>query len=395
MTLAKYIKDLLFRYECVIVPEFGGFLTKTVSAAIDKKTNTLYPPSKKLAFNSQLLDNDGLLANYIASVDQVPYETAINYIDFEVKEWQQKLINEDLVLDEIGVFSLNVEGKIQFEPDTTTNFLTESFGLAPVIAPEIAREDLMNEEANFDLIFDEIANEDIVVNDSYNKKGIAFSSFLKYAAIFAILFTIGYFLTNLIMKNNANLKFVEEQEKEHNDMVNRRIQEATFEINKTLDPITLKIGAGIKDDSQTIMEAVTEENEEASNLAENEETDNQTEETIEVVTKEDATIADHTEAKINTPAVEETIINKQPAYSSEDYSSYKYHIIAGAFKEVANAEKKVRQLTNKGFKSSIVGVNKWQLNQVAFGSFQSKSEAKTFLQHIKKTEAKDAWLLTK
>ncbi|MCK5537667.1 MAG: hypothetical protein KAI79_12630, partial [Bacteroidales bacterium] len=62
--LSKYIRDLLYRYECVIIPEFGGLLTKTISTKIDEETNTFYPPTKQLGFNSQLIENDGLLANH-------------------------------------------------------------------------------------------------------------------------------------------------------------------------------------------------------------------------------------------------------------------------------------------------------------------------------------------
>ena len=63
MQLETYISDLLYRYECVIIPEFGAFLTQPVSAKVDISSNTFYPPKKVLSFNEQLKNNDGLLAN--------------------------------------------------------------------------------------------------------------------------------------------------------------------------------------------------------------------------------------------------------------------------------------------------------------------------------------------
>ena len=66
MILAKHITDLLYRYDCVIVPEFGGFITNRIGAKLNESTQTFYPPTKQITFNSHLKHNDGLLANYIA-----------------------------------------------------------------------------------------------------------------------------------------------------------------------------------------------------------------------------------------------------------------------------------------------------------------------------------------
>ena len=76
MQFDTYISDLLYRYECVIIPDFGAFLTNSVSAQIHESTHTFYPPKKVISFNEQLKNNDGLLANYIASIEKIPFETA-------------------------------------------------------------------------------------------------------------------------------------------------------------------------------------------------------------------------------------------------------------------------------------------------------------------------------
>jgi len=51
MRTADYIEELLYRYNCVIVPGFGAFLTQLKSAEINKSTNTFLPPSKVISFN--------------------------------------------------------------------------------------------------------------------------------------------------------------------------------------------------------------------------------------------------------------------------------------------------------------------------------------------------------
>ena len=50
MQLEIYISDLLYRYDCVTVPEFGAFLTHRVSAKIHESTHAFYPPKKALVF---------------------------------------------------------------------------------------------------------------------------------------------------------------------------------------------------------------------------------------------------------------------------------------------------------------------------------------------------------
>ena len=125
MILANYISELLYRYECVIVPDFGGFIVNNKSATIDSLNNILSPPFKQITYNGHLKNNDGLLANYIASVDNISYECALNYIRFEIEEWQQKLKNTDIDLEGVGSFSL-VEDKLHFEPQKSINYLTSS-----------------------------------------------------------------------------------------------------------------------------------------------------------------------------------------------------------------------------------------------------------------------------
>src|SRR5690606_39293737 len=84
MQLELYISDLLYRYECVTVPEFGSFLTQRVSAKIHDSTHAFYPPRKVLSFNEQINQNDGLLARYIANVEKIPFETATQAISKRV-----------------------------------------------------------------------------------------------------------------------------------------------------------------------------------------------------------------------------------------------------------------------------------------------------------------------
>ena len=141
MQLETYISDLLYRYECVTVPEFGAFLTQRVPATINDLSNTFYPPKKTVSFNEQIQKNDGLLAHYIADVEKIPFETANKKIAKRVKIIKSYLTQgETLTFKNIGDIVFNKEGKILFEPSYHLNYLTDAFGLSQFVSPSVSRE---------------------------------------------------------------------------------------------------------------------------------------------------------------------------------------------------------------------------------------------------------------
>lgn len=313
MKLENYISDLLYRYDCVIVPNFGGFVANAKSAQV--KNNVFTPPFKQISFNSLLLENDGLLANYIASCDKMPYKTAVNYIAFEVQNWIDKLLSDELELEGIGtLYSAN--DTIHFEPSNKVNYLTDSFGLDAVVAAQIEnqKQQLVAKDANLKII-DKVENK--TVYSLENKKSKR-NTVLKYAAIFLVGSSlIGLGAKQYAIKQNNAKKLVQSVEQQANR--DAKIQQATFVIDSPLPTINI-------------------------------------------------------EAKI------------APKH---------YFIIAGAFREEANARKKVEELKSKGFDAKIVGKNKFNLTQVAFNGFTDLEQANKELYNIKKNVLKEAWLLVK
>jgi cell division protein FtsN len=397
MMLYKYISDLLYRYECVIIPEFGGLLTKTTSTKIDEETNTFYPPTKQLGFNSQLIENDGLLANHIASVDKVPYETALNFIKFEVSGLQEKLKKQDVTLENIGTFSLNPEGVVIFEPDPNSNFLTDTFGLNTIVSPIVMRDEILEEEITFDSISDVIAADEIAVNTESVKREI--SPFFKYAATIALLVALIAVFSKQILDNNKLGKTISGLEADQETRVNNRIQEATFEISSKLPDITIQV----KNQQEIVAETyeLDETNNESVSIDNNIE-ENPPQQKVKIKQDRiDKALANQisenetNEYNVKTKDDNQATTTMDVISKPEINTTYRYHIIAGAFREPTNADKKVRQLKAKGYDAKKVGINKWQLTQVAFGSYATKQEAQQVLRDIKKSEAKDAWMLVK
>jgi cell division protein FtsN len=220
MTLTNYINDLLYRYDCVIVPDFGGFVTNAISAKVNHFSHTFYPPTKQVTFNALLKNNDGLLANYIASSENISFEQATNSIAEIVKNWQTQLQTESVVIGKIGSLSLNNEQQIIFEPNTNSNYLTETFGMAAVNSTAVKRLDYQKQVEVFTPVV-------------ANKKA---SGFLKYAAVAVIALTVGTFGWNSYQNNVQKEHFAKQQQD-----VEKKIQSATFVISNPLPTIQLNV----------------------------------------------------------------------------------------------------------------------------------------------------------
>ena len=48
--LEHYISDLLYIEDCIIIPDFGGFIVNDKSATINEKSGEITPPSKTILF---------------------------------------------------------------------------------------------------------------------------------------------------------------------------------------------------------------------------------------------------------------------------------------------------------------------------------------------------------
>ncbi|WP_310991581.1 SPOR domain-containing protein [Aequorivita marina] len=231
MQLTTYISDLLYRYECVIIPGFGAFLTRSKSAYIDASSNTFHPPSKIVSFNKQLQTNDGLFANYVASVEKCSYETALQRIRSYTAQISRELSEgKKVTFKNIGAFSLNAEKLLQFEPIEQQNFNASAFGLSTFTSPKINRE-AYKEEA------DALEKKAPI---SFTPERRAARPYLKYAAIAVIaLSAIGF--GSLQFYENQVQEFNYAERQKANSLIDNQIQEATFVIDNPLPVLSLNL----------------------------------------------------------------------------------------------------------------------------------------------------------
>ena len=143
-TVQNHIKELLFEQDCVVIPDFGGFVTNFHCAKINSSNRFIAPPQKWLAFNALLKNDDGLLSNYIAREENISISQANLKVKTFVENTRRYLrFDTTYTIDGLGIFSQNEEEKIQFQPKLANNFYSESFGMENVFLRK--SESLQNE----------------------------------------------------------------------------------------------------------------------------------------------------------------------------------------------------------------------------------------------------------
>ena len=210
MKISNHIFNLLQEHDCVIVPNFGAFVARNISAKISSDGSKIFPPNKEITFNKSLVKNDGLLINRISSSENISYEVADDKLNKWVIKSHKKLKKQGYFeIKNIGSISLKKD-KYIFIPSQNSIFLKSSYGLNSIDSPQIER--------------------------TGNRIG---NSYLKYAAILIVFFA----LTGIFTKSyfDSVNEFNQASYAQANLEIEKKIQKATFNINSTLPVVKLPI----------------------------------------------------------------------------------------------------------------------------------------------------------
>lgn len=126
--------------ECVIIPEFGAFISKDRPARLDYAVHRLTPPSKEFVFNTQLVSDDDVFANYLSERQHVTYQEAVSLLhDFAMQCLAKLEVDKELNLEGIGTLYYIDSQNIAFAADADVNFNGDAFGLAVFTVQPIYR----------------------------------------------------------------------------------------------------------------------------------------------------------------------------------------------------------------------------------------------------------------
>jgi hypothetical protein len=129
----EVICQLILRHNCVVLPNFGGFVSKTISAQIDFEKGILQAPYKQLLFNRNLINDDGLVLAEYARLNGLYYHEGVSQLtDFTGKLNSDLAQGKQVSIPKLGVFSKDADGIVRFEQDRHFNLLLSSYGLSNV-----------------------------------------------------------------------------------------------------------------------------------------------------------------------------------------------------------------------------------------------------------------------
>ncbi len=336
--IEKYISELLYQYDCVIIPGFGGFIGNYSPALIDPIYHTFHPPYKSLLFNINLKQNDGLLASCITQAEHIPFEQAMDIIRMMVMDWNRKLENgQELVIEKVGKIIKETNGILQFEQENAVNYLPEAFGLTTLVSPAIRRPGMQKKlEKKLEHF----------INTPSNKPG-KLSRTLKWAAILALPVGLAAFLTF------SNLDQIRSFQQNYTGFLLPNSvpvikKSAEFPKNPLLSKDSIHTFQKIADKKQPITPAV----------------------------------------------VSQSVTPQVKATSSPDLNK-QYAIIVGAFRFRENADNLVAKLKEEGYTAGIYDMTTTGLLRVSIGSYTSRNEAIEQLAVVRMNNCSSAWLLAK
>jgi hypothetical protein len=340
--IAVFIKELILKNECVILPHFGGFITRYCPANLDPGGKILTPPSKEIEFKKDLKKDNGLLVNYIAKKKKIFITRAMRLIQDYVNEINAKLNRgEKVVLEGIGSFVKDLsDQEIKFFSFRDENYLIDSYGLMNLELPELEES---GRPANTNLQIPPVK----VIN---RKKMVFWGA--SGIVILVLLLILIIPLRNSRNKANVNFSFlfpgkpdsISSEESEKIIFGKRRIikQDSANDIEQLIDDATRKEVA----------------------LFYSEPEDNPEE-------------------------------NKDEDYKDEDFisQSNKYYLVAGSFKRLENAERLKSDLLNNGYNPQILKTENGYF-RVTLSSFNNRNIAIRELERIRKGSRRSVWILS-
>jgi cell division septation protein DedD len=420
--IESLVIEAVAKYDCVILPEFGAFVSRYVSAEINRSSNIISPPSKNISFNVHLKHNDGLLAGYLANKLNVNYDAALELIKTYSKSISDTLnAQKRLELKGLGVLFINNAQQLQFEPNINWFQGQYNFGFTPIILQAIQAKSYLKDSA----INTQIVREDKIVLNEHdavktskpvNLKRVK-RNYLSLGILIPVVAALCYVSIKTVEKPNWDLagiysnfnsesKHVSENKKDisavpqynpantqidlmayaelstedaslNDKYINLLTPEKTFLITSSASEKSSKI------ESAEIAIPVNNNTVDAKNL------------TIETLnTKPEVEVSNTSASKLRNTAFakKNTASYNAVKKSNTDVSSFgAFNIIVGCFSEDANAEKLVKKLKSTSIDALVDGKNDKGLTVVSAGRFSTKEEAIQYLNALKEQNIK-AWI---
>lgn len=134
--LGKYISELLYKHDSVIVPGFGTFSTKYIPARFIPEEKIVESPRKIADFSPEPKQGDTPLVDFIAQKMGKNHEEVHQYISDTIRETEHALeAGNKVEFELIGTFYRDTDGSLQFEASRQVNYIENDTGVQAVDTP--------------------------------------------------------------------------------------------------------------------------------------------------------------------------------------------------------------------------------------------------------------------
>lgn len=364
---------MLYEYECVVIPGFGGFIAHYQPAQILADKNLILPPSKHITFNSLVKKNDGLLAQEIVSLHQLSYSEAIRLIEAQVEEWLGTLSeNKSLKIPNVGSFTKDKNATLLFKQDSKNNLLNDAYGLG-IVKAQIHKKEGISGKIKEEFVQRQASP---VFNKTLRKVAAGGS----IAAVFLVMLIWSYLNFDMVQQGAESLGLFFNSSKEK---IHKKPQGSTESdgsnhfviLSNDVDSVLLK--SVIKSVDELFIDEVAENSTELE------------EQIIEAEPKEDHVVQEENAIS----KVDNTEVSTEDVMSSEEeVNQGNYIVVAGCFRSIKNATNFVNELKSLGYDAELSGHSVKGLHRVAYGSYNTEELALKSMRWIQSTHNVHAWM---
>ena len=381
--LGRHIEILLLDNDCVIVPDFGGFVAHHVSARYDQDDHMWLPPMRTLGFNPQLRINDSLLVQSYVNAYDISYPEALRRIEDETNELRQQLDADGCYeLPDVGVLTINSEGNLEFEPCEAGILSPEFYGFGGCEFITLKEAIKQNKQANSqeatvnslraqhtDLQVGEEPTADsqeptlleFITDDDNDERAIQIKmSWIRNAVAVAAAIVAFFIMATPIANSDLG-----------NSAMSQLQNNLLYKLMPQDTNLTKATPVVVSQKKNEAVEQVAEAGEQVAEVSENSKADEKSE------------------------AVEKKETNEKNETRPAAVSAPTYCIVLASQVKRSNAEYYVEQLQKQGYKDAQIYVHNNTV-RVIYGAYETEAEAYRQLNRMtSKEEFADAWVYQK
>lgn len=350
LRIITHIERVLLVNDCVIVPDFGGFVLRRRPALFAAEKNAFSPAHNEMAFNPSLNHDDGLLTESYMQMYGMDFSEAQQTLRQDLDEWKRILDDHGTVsCGRLGSFRRNEDGILIFEPATAYYTLDvyglTSFYMAPVAAershgkavdiPPVSPQDRRSKQA--------------VRTEAVRKAPLPLRMMGRIAGIAAAAIVLFFLITPPVKE------------------VNRNFYTAGFAPPEILTS-TFSAGEGEEEKASPVQD-ITEAN------------------------KPIAAMSSHPEPSVGaTAGTERETTPASTEIAIEDAASRSYYVIIASFDSRSRARKFVSEVDPAECRQIGI-VRSGQRIRVYAAKYDNRAEAEAYVTQLRKTEKfKTSWL---